>query len=157
MTNTPKNKPTPGTEILQQAHQIVNQDRQNTYGHPKDDYTKVINIYETLTGQKLTLNDAILFMISVKLARLRTNLEQGQLHHDTLLDTIGYLTCLNMIHHHTESTTNDTKTKNTRPTTPTTRKRNQTTPKRNPTTRKHIQTKNKTKNPIGIRPTTHPK
>jgi hypothetical protein len=99
MTNTQKNTPTPGTEILQEAYKIVNQDRQNTYGHPKDDYTKVINIYQTLTGKQLTINDAILFMVSVKLARLRTNLEAGQLHHDTLLDTIGYLTCLNMIHH----------------------------------------------------------
>ncbi len=108
MTNKQKTEPTPGTEILLQAHQIVNQDRQNTYGHPIDDYTKVINIFETLTGKKLTLDDAILFMVSVKLARLRTNLEQEILHHDTLLDTIGYLTCLNMIHHHTESTNNDT-------------------------------------------------
>jgi hypothetical protein len=99
MTNTQKNTPTPGTEILQEAYKIVNQDRQNTYGHPKDDYTKVVNIFETLTGKQLTINEAILFMVSVKLARLRTNLEAGQLHHDTLLDTIGYLTCLNMIHH----------------------------------------------------------
>ena len=114
MTHKQKTEPTSGTEILLQAHQIVNQDRQNTYGHPKDDYTKVINIFETLTGKKLTLNDAILFMVSVKLARLRTNLEQGQLHHDTLLDTIGYLTCLNMIHHHTESTNDDTTPKNVR-------------------------------------------
>jgi hypothetical protein len=105
MTNTQKNTPTPGTEILQEAYKIVNQDRKNTYGHPKDDYTKVINIYQTLTGKELTINDAILFMVSVKLARLRTNLEAGQLHHDTLLDTIGYLTCLNMIHHHTETET----------------------------------------------------
>ena len=140
MTTTPKNKPTPGTEILQEAHEIVNQDRQNTYGHPKDDYTKVTNIFETLTGHKLTLNDALLFMVSVKLARLKTNLEQGQLHHDTLLDTIGYLTCINMIHHHTENTTNDTKTKtNPRPTNRTTPKRNNTTPKRKPTTRKTTQ------------------
>jgi len=104
MTHKQKTEPTAGTEILLQAHQIVNQDRQNTYGHPKDDYTKVINIFEALTGKKLTLDDAILFMVSVKLARLRTNLEQEILHHDTLLDTIGYLTCLNMIHHHTKST-----------------------------------------------------
>jgi hypothetical protein len=105
MNTTQKNTPTPGTEILQEAYKIVNQDRQNTYGHPKDDYTKVINIYQTLTGKELTINDAILFMVSVKLARLRTNLEAGNLHHDTLLDTIGYLTCLNMIHHHTETET----------------------------------------------------
>ena len=131
MTTTPKNKPTPGTEILQEAYKIVNQDRQNTYGHPKDDYTKVTNIFETLTGKQLTLNEAILFMISVKLARLKTNLDQGQLHHDTLLDTIGYLTCINMIHQ-PESTTNDNpKTQNLdRPTNQTTRKRSNATGKR---------------------------
>lgn len=145
MTNKNKKQPTPGTEILQHAHKIVNQDRQNTYGHPKDDYTKVINIYKTLTGHQLTLNDALLFMVSVKLARLKTNLDQGKLHYDTLLDTIGYLTCINMIHQ-TESTPNDT-TKKPRPTNQTTRKRNPTTPKRNLTTRKNLQTKTKTKQP----------
>ena len=131
MNNTPKNKPTPGTEILQEAYKIVNQDRQKTYGHPKDDYTKVINIYQTLTGKQLTLTEALLFMVSVKLARLKTNLDQGQLHYDTLLDTIGYLTCINMIHQ-PESTTNDTtKTQNlNRPANQTTRKRNSATGKR---------------------------
>ena len=131
MTTTPKNKPTPGTEILQEAYKIVNQDRQNTYGHPKDDYTKVVNIYQTLTGKQLTLTEALLFMVSVKLARLKTNLDQGQLHYDTLLDTIGYLTCINMIHQ-PESTTNDNpKTQNLdRPTNQTTRKRNSATRKR---------------------------
>ena len=97
MTTTQKNTPTPGTEILQEAYKIVNQDRQKTYGHPKDDYTKVINIYQALTGKQLTLTEALLFMVSVKLARLKTNLDQGQLHYDTLLDTIGYLTCINTV------------------------------------------------------------
>ena len=131
MPNKNKKQPTPGTEILQHAYQIVNQDRQNTYGHPKDDYTKVVNIYQTLTGKQLTLTEALLFMVSVKLARLKTNLDQGHLHYDTLLDTIGYLTCINMIHQ-PESTTNDNpKTQNLdRPTNQTTRKRNSATGKR---------------------------
>ena len=131
MPNKNKKQPTPGTKILQHAYQIVNQDRQNTYGHPKDDYTKVVNIYQTLTGKQLTLTEALLFMVSVKLARLKTNLDQGHLHYDTLLDTIGYLTCINMIHQ-PESTTNDNpKTQNLdRPTNQTTRKRNSATGKR---------------------------
>ena len=131
MPNKNKKQPTPGTEILQHAYQIVNQDRQNTYGHPKDDYTKVTNIYQTLTGKQLTLTEALLFMVSVKLARLKTNLDQGHLHYDTLLDTIGYLACINMIHQ-PESTTNDNpKTQNLdRPTNQTTRKRNSATGKR---------------------------
>jgi hypothetical protein len=131
MTTTPKNEPTPGTEILQEAYKIVNQDRQNTYGHPKDDYTKVTNIFQTLTGKQLTLTEALLFMVSVKLARLKTNLDQGQLHYDTLLDTIGYLTCINMVHQ-PESTNHDNpKTQNLdRPANQTTRKRNSATGKR---------------------------
>lgn len=144
MTDNNKNQPTPGTEILLHAHQIVNQDRQNTYGHPKDDYTKVVNIYQTLTGHQLTLTDALLFMVSVKLARLKTNLDQGQLHYDTLLDTIGYLTCINMIHQ-TESTTNDNpkntkKETNNRTRNQTNRKRNSTNKPRNQKTRKRNQT-----------------
>lgn len=138
MPNKNKKQPTPGTEILQHAYQIVNQDRQNTYGHPKDDYTKVVNIYQTLTGKQLTLTEALLFMVSVKLARLKTNLDQGHLHYDTLLDTIGYLTCINMIHQ-TESTTNDNPKTQHRPTKQTTTKRNSPTPKRKPTTRKTTQ------------------
>ena len=131
MTTTPQNKPTPGTEILQEAYKIVNQDRQNTYGHPKDDYTKVTNIFEALTGKQLTLTEALLFMVSVKLARLKTNLDQGHLHYDTLLDTIGYLTCINMVHQ-LESTNHDNpKTQNLdRPANQTTRKRNSATGKR---------------------------
>lgn len=139
MPNKQKKHPTPGTEILQEAYKIVNQDRQNTYGHPKDDYTKVTNIYQTLTGHQLTLTDALLFMVSVKLARLKTNLDLGQLHYDTLLDAIGYLTCINMIHQ-PESTTNDNpkntkKETNNRTRNQTNRKRNNTTKPRNPKTR----------------------
>ena len=131
MPNKNKKQPTPGTEILQHAYKIVNQDRQNTYGHPKDDYTKVTSIFEALTGKQLTLTEALLFMVSVKLARLKTNLDQGHLHYDTLLDTIGYLTCINMIHQ-PESTTNDNPKKKTkhRPTNQTTKKRHSATGKR---------------------------
>lgn len=107
MTNSNIKKPTPGTEILLRAYQIVNQDRQNTYGHPEDDYTSVIKIYEAVTGIRLNINQALLFMVSVKLARLRTNLEQGNLHYDTLLDTIGYLTCINMVHQRERATDDD--------------------------------------------------
>lgn len=89
---------TPGTEILLEAHRLVNQDRQANYGHPADDYRCVTEIFDALTGIKLNPRDALLFMVSVKLARLRTNFDGGQLHYDSLLDAIGYLTCINMVH-----------------------------------------------------------
>jgi len=34
--------------------------------------------------------------VAVKIARLRTAHERGEQHHDSLVDAIGYLGCLNM-------------------------------------------------------------
>lgn len=92
----------PGAEILLEAHRLVTQDRNNTYSHPTDDYTKVCEIFQALTGVKLDVGQALLFMVSVKLARLRTNLEWGKLHHDSLVDAIGYMACMSMHDEHTK-------------------------------------------------------
>ena len=94
MANKPKQ--TPGSEILLEAHRLVNGPRQKDYGHPADDYQKVSDIFCSITGIDLSVSEAILFMVSVKLARLRTNLENDTIHHDSLVDALGYLTCLNM-------------------------------------------------------------
>jgi hypothetical protein len=94
MANKPKQ--TPGSEILLEAHRLVNGPRQQDYGHPADDYAKVSDIFYSITGVDLSVSEAILFMVSVKLARLRTNLENDTIHHDSLVDALGYLTCLNM-------------------------------------------------------------
>jgi hypothetical protein len=94
MANKPKQ--TPGSEILLEAHRLVNGPRQQDYGHPADDYQKVSDIFYSITGVNLSVSEAILFMVSVKLARLRTNLENDTIHHDSLVDALGYLTCLNM-------------------------------------------------------------
>lgn len=89
-------KQTPGSEILNEAYKLVNGPRQNDYGHPADDYKKVSDIFYAITGVSLSVSEAILFMVSVKLARLRTNLENDKIHHDSLVDALGYLACLNM-------------------------------------------------------------
>ena len=93
-----KASPLAGTEILDEAFQLVSKDRQGSYGHPLDDYTKVTEIFKSLTGQDLTVEEALLFMVSVKLARLRTNYYGvGRIHHDSLVDALGYLTCIKMV------------------------------------------------------------
>ena len=94
MANKPKQ--TSGSEILLEEHRLVNGPRQKDYGHPADDYQKVSDIFYSITGIDLSVSEAILFMVSVKLARLRTNLENDTIHHDSLVDALGYLTCLNM-------------------------------------------------------------
>lgn len=79
------------TDVLVNASLIINNDRNNTYGHIVDDYTKVQTIFYALTGIQLDLHQCLLFMASVKLARIRTNLQRDILHKDSLTDLIGYL------------------------------------------------------------------
>lgn len=89
-----------GAEILLEAHQLITGDRHATYAHPADDYAKVVQIFAGLTGVQLSVEQALLFMVAVKMARLRTNLERGGWHHDSIVDAAGYLGCLAMVHEH---------------------------------------------------------
>lgn len=82
---------TRASEILVNASIIINNDRNNTYGHVTVDYTRVRGIFRAITGIDLTLHQCLLFMASVKLARIRTNLDKNILHKDSLTDLIGYL------------------------------------------------------------------
>jgi len=86
-----------GAEMLLEAHELITGARQTAYSHPLDDYTKVTTIFEALTGVSLTVEQALLFMVSVKFARIRTNQERGLLHYDSLVDAAGYLGCFNMV------------------------------------------------------------
>jgi hypothetical protein len=87
----------PGSEVLIRALELINGPRQNAYGHPADDYQKVVDIFAGITGKRLTPNEGVLFMVAVKLARLGTNLEAGEIHHDSIVDAAGYLGCFSMI------------------------------------------------------------
>lgn len=89
--------PGTGADILTEAHQLITGARNQSYGKATDDYAKVIKMFEVLTGIQLSYAEALLFMVSVKLARLSTNLERNQLHHDSLLDALGYLALLNVV------------------------------------------------------------
>ena len=85
-----------GAEILHEAYDLITGPRQKQYAHPLEDYTKVCTIFYGLTGVDLTVQQALCFMLAVKLARLRTARERNSLHHDSLVDAIGYLGCMNM-------------------------------------------------------------
>jgi hypothetical protein len=79
------------TDVLVNTSIIINNDRNKTYGHVVDDYEKVRTIFYGLTGIELDLHQCLMFMASVKLARIRTNLDRDILHKDSLIDLIGYL------------------------------------------------------------------
>ena len=88
-----------GSEILLEAHSLITGARQAQYAHPLDDYTQARDIFEGMTGVSLTVEQAILFMVAVKLSRLRTAIADGGWHHDSIVDTAGYIGCLSMVRH----------------------------------------------------------
>jgi hypothetical protein len=85
---------TKGADVLLEAHNLITGDRHNAYAHPLEDYTQTRDIFEALCGVSLTVEQAILFMVSVKLSRLRTAMSEGRWAHDTVVDTAGYIGCL---------------------------------------------------------------
>ena len=96
----PDHDPMAGADILTEAHHLITGPRQNEYSHPFDDYYKVKELFFTMTGIMLTVEQAVTFMVCVKLARLSTNLDRGTWKRDTVVDAAGYLGCLSMVHEH---------------------------------------------------------
>lgn len=95
---TPKKDPSlAGAETLVEAFNLITGPRQDAYSHPEEDYSSVVRIFESITGIQMTPQEGVLFMVSVKLARLMHNLEHDRFHRDSLVDAAGYLGCLAMI------------------------------------------------------------
>jgi len=88
---------TNGAEIIYEAYDLITGARQNDYSHPLDDYSRTAEIFYAVTGIQLTAEEAILFMICVKLSRLANELDEGLDVPDNTRDAIGYLGCLNMV------------------------------------------------------------
>jgi hypothetical protein len=80
-----------GNSILSEAEHLTTHDRNQSYGHPSDDYGRVTGAFNALTGHKLTTQQGILFMVCVKLAR-----EAYKPKRDNRVDAAGYLNCLDM-------------------------------------------------------------
>lgn len=79
--------------VLQEADQLINGDRQADYGPPEIDYARTVAIFNAMTGLSLTTEQGIQFMMSVKLAR------EGWKHkRDNLVDLCGYAACLQRVH-----------------------------------------------------------
>ena len=88
-----------GAEILLEAHSLITGDRQKQYAHPLEDYTQARDIFEGMTGISLTVEQAIMFMVAVKLSRLRTAIDGDSWHHDSIVDAAGNIGCLAMVEH----------------------------------------------------------
>lgn len=80
-------------DICLEAHALVTGDRNHHYDHPYNDYSKVRDIYQAITGINLTVEEAVMFPLAMKLARIRTARDKGRYHHDSVVDAVGYLAC----------------------------------------------------------------
>jgi len=84
-------EPQRGTEtVLQEAQRIVFGPRQETYGHPRDDYTQQAALWSALWMHKLkeplTAHEAALGMVTLKARRALTSPQ----HRDNYTDMAGY-------------------------------------------------------------------
>jgi len=79
-------------EVLTAAIQIINGERQDTYGNPEDSFTVIADYWTIFLKSKLKLGvvldmkDTALMMVLLKIAR-----EQNQGKRDNLVDAAGYL------------------------------------------------------------------
>lgn len=83
--------------ILQEAHRLTHGDRNDTYGHPYDDYTCTAAIATAILGDALTrpisAHQMALIMCAVKLSR-----ESRVSKRDNLVDLAGYAWVARMCH-----------------------------------------------------------
>jgi hypothetical protein len=77
--------PTMGS-ILLEADGLVNGDRAKAYGPVEKNWGRTVEIFKAMTGIALTVDDALMFMVAVKLAR-EANLKRR----DNSVDACGYL------------------------------------------------------------------
>ena len=75
--------------ILIEAERLVNGDRNESYGPPWVDYGRTVEIFAAITSIDLTVEQAIMFMVAMKLSR-QAHLAKR----DNLVDACGYLACL---------------------------------------------------------------
>lgn len=71
--------------ILQEAESVVYGDREASYGHPYDDFSRTAAMWAGLTGYSFTPAMVGLMMICVKLSR-----ETNKPKRDNLVDIAGY-------------------------------------------------------------------
>jgi hypothetical protein len=86
----------PSTSPLEEALRITTGDRQNSYGHPLEDFSRTAALWTSLLGEKLrskiTPEEVALCMVCLKLSR-----EMNKHKQDNLVDIAGYINCLHML------------------------------------------------------------
>ena len=83
--------------ILIEAYETINGDRQDQYGHPEDNFQTIADLWTVWCRGKLhedlTAHDVAVMMSLMKFARIKT----GTGTHDSYVDAAGYLGLANSI------------------------------------------------------------
>lgn len=80
--------------ILEEAQKLTSEDRQKVYGHPADDFAKVVTMGQPVLDSNIDprLKHA-LYMVQVKVARLLNTPD----HLDSIVDLAGYANTYHLI------------------------------------------------------------
>jgi len=78
--------------ICSEADRIVSKDRNDDYGHPRDDFSRIADLWEAAFGWPVSAEDVGLAMILLKVSR-----ELHRPKRDNRVDIAGYAKTLDMI------------------------------------------------------------
>lgn len=76
-------------DILEKALEIVQKDRQSTYGTPEDNFTCIANLWGSYLDKAISPTDVAVLMVLLKIARARHNPKYA----DNWIDIAGYAAC----------------------------------------------------------------
>lgn len=78
--------------ILEEARGLVHGQRQETYGHPLDDFTRTAAIWTAILGCPVTPEQVALCMVGLKISR-----EYHRPGRDNRVDGAGYFATLDLV------------------------------------------------------------
>lgn len=76
-------------KILNEANNVVNIGREQTYGTPENNFKFIADMWSVYLGKSIYPSDVALMMVMLKIARTKT----GKFHADNFVDMAGYAAC----------------------------------------------------------------
>lgn len=72
--------------VFEEAERVVYGRGEAEYGHPKDNYRRIADLWSPILGRSVTPGEVVLCMAQVKVARLIAT----PMHRDSVVDLAGY-------------------------------------------------------------------